>query len=70
MIHKAVKINQTYLYYKCPYTKKECSSRLHFHGSKGDMTNRTEHRGTHCLGDDNRGIRDIQIIIDDDTVRK
>ena len=38
----------------------------HTHGSNGDLSNRIEHRTSHCCG----GSREIEIIINDDTIRK
>lgn len=40
----------------------------HQHGSSGDLSNRTENRGTHCIN--RKEIENIDIIIDDTTKRE
>tara|TARA_R100000781_G_scaffold113812_1_gene83146 strand:+ start:748 stop:1017 length:270 start_codon:yes stop_codon:yes gene_type:complete len=61
----AISIDDVSFAYECPYDKKICPSVVHFHGSKGELHNRKEHRSSHCLGDDQ-----VIVHIDDDTLRK
>ena len=44
----AFKIDARSIYVKCPQ-RKICKMDFHTHGSDGDLTNRTEHRGNHCI---------------------
>jgi hypothetical protein len=54
----------------CKKTKRIYSSakpKIHYHGSGGDFSNRTEHRGSHCTVNSKKGVF---IVIDHDTIRK
>jgi wyosine [tRNA(Phe)-imidazoG37] synthetase (radical SAM superfamily) len=54
----------------CKKTKRIYSSakpNIHYHGSGGDFSNRTEHRISHCTINDKKSI---YIEINDDTERK
>jgi len=42
---KAYAVNPTSIWFKCPFHKKNS---IHHHGSCGDLTNRLEHRCSHC----------------------
>ena len=66
--YHAIAIDNTHFFYLCPYGKKVCPSLVHFHGSGLDsITNRVEHRGSHCCGDQGSNV---EVTIDKHTLRK
>lgn len=56
----AHRITPVHIFFDCPL----CNY-IHTHGSRGDQSNRTEHRGSHCGNPNNM----IKIIIDANTER-
>lgn len=65
--YHAIAIDSTHFFYLCPHDKKICPNLVHFHGSSGDyITNREEHRGSHCPAEKNG----VMVSITPGTLRK
>ena len=44
-VFEAYAVNDQHIYFKCPFHRGKVVIK---HGSEGNLTNRIEHRGTHC----------------------
>lgn len=64
---EALEITKSNIYIKCPYCKYRGKPIVHIHGNDGNMKDRIEHRGVHCIKD--HGFRDFKIIINENTKR-
>lgn len=60
----ADEVGPKYITYKCPMC-----ARYHYHGSEGRMHNRIEIRGCHCKFRRTQKIKEVRLIIDDNTYR-